>query len=348
MRKWIAMLLAGAMLLSLTACEQGAAADPGETAPKVVLVATETGLGDGSTNDMAYEGLLSAGRDYDVETVVMEPQTEEEYANFIAKAAEEGADLVIGLRPLSSSKMKKIAKEHPDTAFAFADTEKELGENVMSLAFKQEEAAFLAGIIAASMSSSKIVGFVGSAGGAIEESYEYGFRSGVKAVNPDAQVLADYTESTENTALGRIAALSQIGRGADVLFHAPGKWGEGVDKAAGDMGVSVIGFDPGRFPPDRKSVLCSVFRRVDHAVYLAIQTLQEGDFEGGVYDFGLDFEAVGYRDSRNNLPEEVEALANAYGKAVAAGDIYVPKNRADFENFTVPEEGFPIQVKTGE
>ena len=102
-------------------------------------------------------------------------------------------------------------------------------------------------------------------------------------------------------------------------------WAIGVDKDQSDLN------------PD--AVLCSMFKRVDHGVYLVIQSFMEGKFEGDVYEFGLDFEAVGYSDAAGNLSNEVKSLADLYAKAIIAGDIYVPKNREEFEEFKVPEEG---------
>ncbi len=343
MRRCIALLV-GVMLFTMTACVQEAFPNSEHVPLNVVMVTTELGLEDGSANSIAYEGLLSAARDFDLQMEVIEPKSDKEYENSIFRAAEEGADLILALKSLSSSKMKGIAKDHPDTYFAVAGSSKELGDNVMSLTFRVEEGAFLAGIIAASMSESRIVGFIGLSA---DKSCEYGFRSGVKTVDSDILVLADYVDPSDKPVQGRMTALSQMGQGVDILFHTAGKYGADVISAAEDIGIHVIGSDNDLSRIDPRHLLCSVFKRVDYAVYLAVQTLHEDRFKGGVYNFGIDFDAVGYVDSVKNLPKDVAALVNAYKALIAAGDIDVPKNKADFEGFSVPEEGFPIRVKAG-
>ena len=82
-----------------------------------------------------------------------------------------------------------------------------------------------------------------------------------------------------------------------------------------------------------------MFKRVDNGVYLSIQSFMEGKFEGGIYKFGLDFEAVGYSDEAGNLSEDIKAQTDDYAAAILAGSIYVPENREQFEEFPVPEEG---------
>ena len=91
------------------------------------------------------------------------------------------------------------------------------------------------------------------------------------------------------------------------------------------------------------TVLCSTFERLYNGVYLAIQTMMENDFKGGIFEFGLDFEVVGYTDEAGNLPPATAEQAKAYIKAILAGDIYVPANRSDFEAFAVPEGGFLVK-----
>ncbi len=340
----VLLMFAVTAVFTLTGCLQEISPNSDNVPLNVVMVTTESGLEDESVNSIAYEGLISASRDFELATEVIEPESNKEYEDSIIKAADEGADLVIALKSLSSNKMKGIAKDFPDTCFAVTGSAKDLGDNVMSLTFRVEEGAFLAGIIAASMSESHTVGFVGVS---TDKSCEYGFRSGVKTIDSDIVVLSDYVDPSVKPMQGREIALSQMGQGVDILFHTAGTYGEEVIRAAEDIGIYVIGSDNDQSRIDPKALLCSVFKRVDYAVYLAVQTLHEDRFKGGVYDFGIDFDAVGYVDSVKKLPKEVISLANAYKALIAAGDIDVPKNRADFESFNVPEEGFPVRIKAG-
>ena len=97
------------------------------------------------------------------------------------------------------------------------------------------------------------------------------------------------------------------------------------------MKVWAIGVDQDQSFLNPESVLCSMFKRADSAVYFAIQKMMEGQFKGGVYEFGLEFEAVGFVDGADNLPEEIKKQAEDYAEAIIAGKILVPKDRGGFE-----------------
>lgn len=341
MKKLLILLIAVILIFGSVACYNEIKEESQEEIQvlNVVMVTSEGGLGDESFNDMAYEGVLRAASDYDIEVSVIEPENPSDYISSLSDAASEGADLIIAVGYVQGDEMTEIAEQYPETYFAVVDSDAEAPENVMSLSFKEQEGSFLVGVIAALTTETDIVGFIGGGEEPTIEKFEYGFRAGVKAINPDAQVLVDYTECFDDQNLGRETALALIEGGADVIYHASGECGIGVIEAAGEKGVWAIGVDQDQSDLNPEAVLCSMFKRVDNAVYLAIQSLAENDFDGGIYEFGLDFEAVGYSDGAGNLPEEIRQQADAYASAILAGDIYVPKDRGEFEGFVVPEEG---------
>lgn len=325
------------ILIGLTSCDT-TSAQPIDSLPKVVMVASEGGLGDESFNDMAYEGILRAAKDYRIEVNIEQPESRDAYIETVSAVAE-NADLVIAVGYIESDRLQEIAGNNPDTLFAVVDSEMEAPDNVMSLSFKEEEGSFLVGVIAALTTETQTLGFVGGVEDGTIESFEFGYRAGIKAVNPEARVLIEYTGCFDNAANGKTAALSLIEEGADVIFHAAGECGIGVIEAAAERDVWAIGVDKDQSDLDPDAVLCSMFKRVDNGVYLSIQSFMEGKFEGAVYEFGLDFEAVGYSDNAGNLSEEIRTQADLYAEAIIAGDIYVPKNREQFEEFQVPENG---------
>jgi basic membrane protein A len=337
MKKILSLFLILVLMLSLSSCD-ATSAQPIDSLPKVVMVASEGGLGDESFNDMAYEGILKAAKDYKIEVTIEEPEDRYAYIETVSAVAGD-TDLVIAVGYIDANTLQEIAENNPDTSFAVVDSEVQVADNVMSLSFKEEEGSFIVGIIAALTTETQILGFVGGAEDGTIESFEFGYRAGIKAINPEARVLVEYTGCFDNAEHGKAAALSLIEEGADVVFHAAGECGIGVIEAAGEKGVWAIGVDKDQSDLNPDAVLCSMFKRVDHGVYLVIQSFMEGKFEGDVYEFGLDFEAVGYSDAAGNLSNEVKSLADLYAKAIIAGDIYVPKNREEFEEFKVPEEG---------
>ncbi len=330
MKKTLLLLLIAMTAFSGTACNKNDQQPPAPL-PKVVMVASEGGLGDKSFNDMAYEGVQRAAVDYAIEVKVEEPETPDDYVETVSSAASEGADLVIAVGHIEEDELESIAVENPDTLFAVVDSEAEAPDNVMSLSFKEEEGSFLVGVIAAMATETHTLGFVGGVEDQTIESFEYGYRAGIKAVNPEARVLAEYTGCFDDAAKGEAAALALMDQGVDVIFHASGECGIGVIEAAAEREVWAIGVDKDQSEIAPETVLCSMFKRIDNGVYLSIQSFMDGEFEGGVYEFGLDFEAVGYSDEAGNLTEEMRLTADGYAAAILAGDIYVPENREEFE-----------------
>ncbi len=339
MKRMIAVLLTVIMALGLSACTKKAEPEPEPVLPKVVFIA-EGGISDNSANTMAYEGIKKAQEDFEIEASLIETKTSSETINAFSQSAADGAKLVIGTGFVAPETITEIAQQYPDTLFAMLDYDEEIAGNVMSLAYKEQEGAFIAGVIAARSTKTQIVGFVGGEDSEIGEKYEYGFRGGVKAINPNAQVMVGFAATFEDPLAGKTAAQDLISKGADIIYQEAGKSGVGVIDAATAAGTRVIGIDYNGEEPDPESVLCSTFKRLDNGVYLAIQMMMEGDFSGGVLELGLDFEAVGYSDEAEKLAPEIRSEANAYIKAISAGDIYVPGTRSEFEEFVVPEGGF--------
>lgn len=272
-RYWI-LLSIMVLLLVLSACQdqqEPVIEEPEqEPLPRIVMVTSEGGLGDESFNGMTHEGVLRAASDYEIEVSVMEPSDASVYVSTIEKAASEGANMVIAVGAISSEMLVELGERYPETSFVVVDSDAEGPENVMSLSFKEQEGSFLVGVIAALTTKTNIVGFIGCVEGPTIDKFEYGFRAGVKAINPDAQVIVDYLDCFDDTALGSKTTLSLIDQGVDIVFHAAGESGISVIEAAGSMEIWAIGIDKGQSSLNPEAVLCSMFKRVDYGVYFAI------------------------------------------------------------------------------
>ncbi|MDD3349614.1 MAG: BMP family ABC transporter substrate-binding protein [Eubacteriales bacterium] len=342
MKRITAILIIATLMLALPACTKKAEPEPEPVLPKVVFVA-EGGLTDNIANTIAFEGMTKAKEEFEIETELLETETSSDSIGGLSQAAAAGAKLVITTGFVSVETMTEIAAQYPETLFALLNYDEEIAANVMGLAYKEQEGAFIAGVIAALSTQTQVIGFVGGEDSELLESYEYGFRSGVKAINPNAQVAVAFAETFEDPNAGRTVAQTLISNGADILYQEAGKSGSGAIEAAEQAGIQVIAGDCGQAECDSEAILCSTFKRLDSGVYLAIQMMMEGDFEGGVFELGLDFEAVGYTDEEERLLPETASQAKAYIKAISAGDIYVPSNRSEFEEFVVPEGGFLVK-----
>ncbi|MGM0446288.1 MAG: BMP family lipoprotein [Bacillota bacterium] len=292
---------------------------------KVGMVTDVGGLGDESFNDSAWRGLQRAEEDFDVEINVIESNTMTDYTPNLSSLAEQGYDLVWGVGFLFTDAMGEVATMYPDVNFGIIDAVVE-GDNVVSVTFDEHTGSFLAGVVAGMRTETNKVGFIGGMEMSLIKKFEAGFRAGVKAVKPDAEVTIAYTGSFDDPQAGKELAFTQFDQGADVIYHASGACGIGVIKAANERGLYAIGVDSPQNHLAPSNVLTSMIKRVDNAVYNEIKKLVEGEFESGLQAYGLDDDGVGiYRpQAENMLSQEVLDTVDDYKQKIIDGEIEVP------------------------
>lgn len=320
------------ILITLACGERGEERDAAAEGLRVGMVFDIGGKGDRSFNDSAYRGLTRARDDFGITVVEFEPGQDSDREQGLRKLAERGFDLIIGVGFLFTDSIAKVAGDYPGVHFAIVDGRVSGRENVASLLFREEEGSYLVGALAALKSASGVVGFVGGMEVALIKRFEAGYRAGALAVRPDVRVLVAYAGVTPSAfadpVKGKELSLSQIGRGADVIFHASGTTGNGVIEAAREKGVYAIGVDSNQNHMAPGHVLTSMEKRVDLAVYEIIRSLKEERFLGGVREFGLDGGGVGYALDEHNagiLPAEHRAVADSLAAEIIAGRIRVPR-----------------------
>ena len=252
-------------------------------------------------------------------------------------------DLVIGVGFIFTDDLTQLAKEYPNTRFAGVDysvaTDKD-GKiippppNLAALKFREEEGSFLVGALAGLVSKSKKVGFVGGMNFPLIHKFEMGYKAGVKAVCPDCEVIAQYAgvtpEAFRNPGKGKELALSQYQQGVNVIFHASGSTGLGVFEAARQTGKLAIGVDADQYNEAPGYVLTSMVKGVDNATFDVIKRVKEGRFKGGIYQYGLAENGVGYVYDANNeklIPPDVRARLEQLKQEIIAGRIKVPSTR---------------------
>ncbi len=322
---------------------RGATAEPPGDAVKVGIVFDLGGRGDKSFNDGAYIGAERAERDLGVRVRFVEPGEGSDREAGLRLLAAEGMDLVIGVGFIFTDDLTQLANEYPNVAFAGVDYAVAVDaagrpipppKNLAALKFREEQGSFLVGALAALVGNSKKVGFVGGMDSPLIHKFEAGYVAGVKAVCPDCQVIAQYAgvtpEAFRNPGRGKELALSQYQQGVNVIYHASGSTGLGVFEAARTMRKLAIGVDADQYNEAPGYVLSSMVKRVDNAVYDIIKRVKEGKFTGGIYEFGLAEDGVGYVYDANNramIPDAVRARLEQLRADIIAGRITVPSSR---------------------
>jgi basic membrane protein A len=293
------------------------------TKPKarVGLVFDVGGRGDKSFNDAAYLGVSRAEQELDVEASYLEPASTEDREAALRLFAARGFDLVIGVGFIFSSDIDAVARAYPKTRFAgvdYAPGPNGIPDNVAALAFREEEGSFLVGAVAGLMSKSHHVGFVGGMTGPLIRKFEVGYIQGVAAACPSCEVHAAYAGPTPDAfrdpAKGKALANAQIAAGSDVVYHASGATGHGVFEAAADAHVLAIGVDADQHDERPGTVVTSMIKRGDVAVFDIVKAAVDGTFHGGMNVFGLKEAGVDYVHDgphAERIPEDVKAKVEA-------------------------------------
>lgn len=300
---------------------------------KVGLVTDVGKVNDGTFNQFAYEGLKRAEKELGVQTAYIETQAQSDYQKNIDQFASQGYNMIIGVGFLMGDALKEAAQKYPDIKFAIVDFSYDPPlPNVEGLVFAEDQAGYLAGALAASMTKSGTIAVVGGQEIPPVQKYVMGYTNGAKAINPDVQVQFVYIDSFTDRARGGEAARNFISQGADVIFGAGGQTGSGGIQAAAQQGVWVIGVDQDEYvttfqngqAPGANKLLSSAIKRVDNAVFQSIKAAQDGSFKGGTQLNNAANQGVGlapFHDAENEIPADVKTKLDEILKGLSDGSI---------------------------
>ena len=284
----LAMLAAGALLFAASAGAQ-------DFLPAVVY--DMGGKFDKSFNQAAYDGAERFKAETGIEYREFEVTNPAQREQAIRNMARRGATIVIGIGFAQAAAVEKVAKEFPDVKFTLIDGVVEL-PNVQSVIFKEHEGSFLVGMAAAMASQTGKIGFIGGMDIPLIRKFALGYVEGAKYVDADIQVYQNMTGTTpaawNDPTKGGELARSQFDRGADVIYAAAGGTGVGVYQAAKDSGKLAIGVDSNQNYIHPGTMLTSMIKRVDVAIYDAWKTAMAGTWQPGFKVLGLAEEGVGY------------------------------------------------------
>jgi len=225
---------------------------------KVTLLVTGS-FGDKAFNDSAQAGMKKIQEELSdkAEVTMVEMGSDKtKFEGAMQDASESDADLIItGLWDMKEI-TEKIAQEYPEKKYILFDTAVDytLGDlsNVYSMSYKQNEGAFLAGVLAAGVTKSSmpyanadnVIGFVGAKDtAAVINDSAVGYIQGAKFMDPEVKVLVSYVGSYVDSATAKDLALTQYANNADTVFVAAGPASVGVIEAAAESKKYVIGVD---------------------------------------------------------------------------------------------------------
>jgi basic membrane protein A len=322
------LVVVGAVVVREAAHKEGAGLHVG-------LVFDVGGKNDKSFNESAWRGLQRVRDELGVDVQYIEPTEGADRESALRTLAARKVDLVIGVGFIFGPDLERLARQFPDVRFAGVDYSPSEGvgtlDNLAGLRFREHEGSFLVGAIAGLLTRSRIVGFVGGMKIPLIRKFEAGYEAGVHRVCPACRVVSAYAgtepKAFADPSLGEELASAQYGQGADIIFHAAGKTGDGVFAAARQREARAIGVDSDQFDNAPCCVVTSMVKRVDVAVLDIVKDIIAKKFRGGLYELGLADHGVGFvSDERNRLllPIDVVEKVNALGDEIIAGKIKVP------------------------
>jgi basic membrane protein A len=308
---------------TLAASFQAIAADP-------AVVFDMGGKFDKSFNEAAYNGIEKWKKETGKKYLSFEITNESQREQAIRRMAERGASPIIGIGFGQASSIEKVAKEFPKLQFAIIDMVVDL-PNVQSVVFKEQEGSFLVGTVAAMASKTGKVGFVGGMDIPLIRKFECGYKQGALFVNPKAEVIGNMTGTTgaawNDPARGGELAKAQFSQGVDVVFAAAGGTGIGVYQAAKDSGKLAIGVDSNQNHIHPGTMLTSMLKRVDTAVYNVAKVHKAGMTVLGLKEGGVDY-AVDANNAKLITPE-IKKKVEAAKADIISGKIKVADFMAD-------------------
>lgn len=319
-----AALAAGALCVAASA----AMADP-------AVVYDAGGKFDKSFNEAAYNGIEKFKKETGVGYLEFEVQADAQREQAFRKMAQRGADPIIGIGFSQESAIKKVAAEFPNIRFAIIDSVVDL-PNVQSIVFKEQEGSYLVGVLAALASKTGKVGFVGGMDIPLISRFQCGYAQGAKAANSNVEVIGNMTGTTPSAwndpTRGAELAKGQFDRGVDVVFAAAGGTGIGVYQAAKDNGKLAIGVDSNQNHIHPGTMLTSMLKRVDVAVYNSAKAAKDGTWKPGLTVLGLAEDGVGWALDDNNkslITDDMKAKVEAARADIVSGKIQVHDYMSD-------------------
>ncbi|MDA0908134.1 MAG: BMP family ABC transporter substrate-binding protein [Proteobacteria bacterium] len=291
---------------------------------------------DKSFNEGVWNGVKKFTEETGIEVMEFEVTNETQREQAMRRMVERGATIVLGVGFAQADAIATVAAENPDVQFSIIDVFWLDAPNLRQYAFKEHEGSYLVGVAAAHASQTGKVGFVGGMDISLIRKFACGYVGGVKSVNSSATVYQNMTGTTpaawNDPAKGAELTMSQIDRGADVIYQAAGGTGIGVIQAATDAGKLSIGVDSNQNGIAPGSVLTSMLKRVDVAAYETFMDAKNDTFSSGVLTLGVAEGGVDWALDANNAPlitAEMKAAVEQARSDIISGKISVHNYESD-------------------
>jgi basic membrane protein A len=344
----VAALLASVVLVGCGTKDPESQNGEGQEQQYKAVLLLAGNLGDMSFLDSANRGMQMIKEQLGWEVKVIEMGTDPSaWEPTLTDVSTQDWDLIITGTFNMQTQIEEVAPKFPEKTYVLFDVSVDYANgdysNVYSILYRQNEGSYLAGALAAMVTTSdlpraneeKLIGFLGGMDAPVINDFLVGYIEGAKSIDPEIKVAVSYVESYSDPAKGKEMCLAQYDMGVDIGFNVAGGSGLGQLDAAKERGLYAIGVDSDQAmlfkdsdPEKAELVLTSMLKRVDNSLFRAAKLFQEGKLElGKAESLGLKEDAVGLAINEfyeRNVPEEMRAKLDELAQKVKSGEIQVP------------------------
>lgn len=292
-------------MLAVQMCLSGCGTDRSQF--KISFVSGTATLYDAGFNQNAWEGVLAFANEHQIETESLNSFSADAMRANLKSTENQQSGLVIVMSDEIMQEVSDFADQHRNLSFAVIDSAADqAADNVSLIRFRQEEGAFLAGYLAANLSKTKKVGFIGGEQSEVIRAFEYGFRGGVAYAGKQVNCMTAYVGSFDDALAGKQAAEEMMESGVDVIYHAAGSSGNGVIDAVKNAGKYVIGTDTDQSLLAPHNVVASVLKDTRAAA----EWISSAAYEACPKKIG-GIESLGLKEGGISMVYNEEALSRA-------------------------------------
>lgn len=306
-------------------------------------------IGDTTYNDSILKGVQlmrdNLGDTININLISLGLDKESTYSKALMQAAQSDADIIITGTEMMKIPVEQIAQLYQNKKFILYDTTVDFSsgnfENVYAIEYQQNEAGYLAGVLAASITTSPamekandqpLIGFIGSVKDNAILNSVLGFKEGAQHINPDIQIISNYVGSYNDVKTAYQQAFQQYKNGVDIIFTTGGPSTKGVIDAALETEHYVIGSDSDQAVLYQnyhgvKYILTSTLKNVGISLYLSVKKSITGSLPYGSSEkLGLATSAVGLERNDiylSSIPASIQLLVEQAHDQILNGKITV-------------------------
>lgn len=317
--------LLAASILALGACAKGDTAAAGDSsaagAPFRMALLTPGPISDQSWNRSAYAGLMAVKDSMGASVSHIQTKTPADFEENFRQYGSQGYDMVVGHGFEFQDAATRVAPSYPKTVY-IVTSGRVSGPNIAGVAFAFEEASYQAGMVAGALTKTGTIGLIaGQDLPPVKASFD-AFTLGAKSTNPNIKVLTSYIGNWEDVNAGKEQALTQIGRGADIIFQNADAAGLGVFQAAREKGVLTFGTNSNQNDVAPDVIIGSVVIDQAKAFLLIARQIRDKKFDGKVFFLGAKEDIVRLTMNpalQSRVPAAIMARVDSVGAALRAG-----------------------------